>query len=88
MPLVWFVNAAVVFGLMAHFLDVPRFYVHGVLFGSVLLLVEWPNALWNLEIPLWIAFGTPAVVIVGIGLVKLTQFVRDYPVISVSDGSR
>lgn len=88
MPLVWFANAVLVFGLMAHFLDVPRFYIHGVLFGSALLLVEWPNAVWDVEIPVWIAFGAPAIAIVGIGLAKLTQFVRNYPVISITDASR
>ena len=87
MPIVWFVNATVVFSLMAHFLDVPRFHIHGVLFGSALLIKEWPGALWDIEVPLGVAFGAPAAVIVGIGLVKLAQFLRDHPVISATDAA-
>lgn len=87
MPIVWFVNATVVFSLMAHFLDVPRLHIHGVLFGSALLIKEWPGALWDIEVPLGVAFGAPAAVIVGIGLVKLAQFLRDHPVISATDAS-
>ena len=47
LPLVWFVNAVVVMGAMAYFLDVPRFYVYGVLFGLVmiLLLCSWHSTL-------------------------------------------
>jgi hypothetical protein len=85
MPIVWFVNATIVFSLMAHFLDVPRFHVHGVLFGSALMLREWPSALWGVEVPLGVAFGAPAAVIVGIGLVKLSQFLSNYPVVASRD---
>jgi hypothetical protein len=86
-PLVWFVNATVVFSLMAHFLDVPRFHIHGVLFGSAMLLKEWPEALWDFEVPLGVAFGAPAAVIVIVGLFKLTRFLGNYPVVAATTDS-
>lgn len=79
MPLVWFVNAAVVFGAMAYFLDVPRFYLYGFLFGLAMPLLIWPDVLWDYRLPPWAAFGGPAAVIVTIGVVKLARFLQDYP---------
>ena len=79
MPLAWFVNAVVVMGAMAYFLDVPRFYLYGFLFGLAMPLLIWPDVLWDYRVPPWAALGGPAVVIVAIGLFKLTHFLRDYP---------
>jgi len=80
LPVVWFVNATVVLGAMAYLLDVPRFYLYGVLFGLVGPLLIWPDVLWDFRVPPPIAFGVPAVPIVVIGLWKLARFLRDYPV--------
>jgi hypothetical protein len=79
MPLLWFLNAVVVMGAMAHFLDVPRFYLYGVLFGLAMPLLVWPDVLWNISIPPWFAFGAPGVAIVAIGLYKLRRFLSQYP---------
>lgn len=79
MPLVWFVNSVVVFGAMAYFLDVPRFYLYGFLFGSAMPLLIWPDVLWDYRVAPWIAFGIPAVIILMIGLFKLKRFLKDYP---------
>jgi hypothetical protein len=92
MPVLWFINAVVVMGAMAHFLDVPRFYVYGVLFGLAMPLLVWPDVVWDISIPPWVAFGAPGVVIVAIGLFKLRRFLRQYPplpsVQEVPHGSR
>ncbi len=79
LPLVWFVNATVVLGAMAYLLDVPRFYLYGVLFGLVGPLLIWPDVLWDSRVPPLVAFGAPAVPIIIIGLWKLTHFLKDYP---------
>ena len=87
MPLVWFINAVVVFGAMAYLLDVPRFYLHGFLFGLAMPLMVLPDVLWNYRVPPWIALGGPAAVIVMIGLFKLTRFLREYPVRSITEAT-
>jgi len=79
MPVVWFVNATVVFGAMAYFLDVPRLLVIGALFGSVLLNLEVPRLVWDTKPPLWVGFGIPAAIIAVIGAWKLVGFLRTYP---------
>lgn len=79
MPLLWFVNAVVVFGAMAYLLDVPRFYVYGVAFGTLMPLVIWPDALWGLEVPMWLVFGLAGGSLVLIGVRKLRRFLREYP---------
>ncbi len=80
MPLGWFLNAVVVFGAMAYFLDVPRFYVYGLLFGAAMPLLVWPDVFFDVRLPAWVAFGSPAVVITTVGLVKLGRFLRNYPI--------
>jgi hypothetical protein len=87
MPLIWFLNAVVVMGAMAYFLDVPRFYLYGFLFGLVMPVMVWPDVLWNYRTPRWISFGVPAAIIVAIGLIKLVRFLRDYPVRSIMEPS-
>lgn len=80
LPVVWFVNATVVLGLMAYLLDVPRFYLYGVLFGLVGPLLIWPDVLWNVRVPPPLVFGAAAVPILAIGAWKLVHFLRTYPI--------
>ena len=87
MPAIWFINAVVVMGAMAHFLDVPRFYLYGFLFGLVMPAMVWPDVLWDYRTPRWISFGVPAAIIITIGLIKLVRFLRDYPVRSTMEPS-
>lgn len=77
--LVWFVNAVVVLGAGAYFLDVPRFYLHGVLWGLAMPLLIWPDLLWDYKLRPWLAWGIPGTVIAGVGIYKLVHFLRDYP---------
>ena len=79
MPLVWFLNAVVVMGAMAYFLDVPRFLLLGFVFGLAMPLLVWPDVVWGIRVSPAVAFGAPAAVIVGVGLVKLRRFLREYP---------
>jgi hypothetical protein len=78
-PLLWFVNAVVVLGAMAYFLDVPRFYAYGLLFGLVMPLLVWPDVLWDLRIEHWLVFAIPGLAVIGVGLYKLRRFLRRYP---------
>lgn len=85
LPVVWFLNATVVLGVMAYLLDVPRFYLYGVLFGLVGPLQIWPDALWDVRFPPALAFAIPATPILAIGAWKLVRFLKAYPVL-VTDG--
>jgi hypothetical protein len=87
MPLIWFLNAVVVLGAMAYFLDVPRFYLYGFLFGSVMPVMIWPDVLWDYRVAPVIALGGPAVITIAIGLFKLSRFLRDYPIRPGLEGS-
>ena len=79
LPVIWFVNATVVLGAGAYFLDVPRFYAYGVIFGLAMPLLIWPDLWWDYKIPPWIAFGVPGAVVAAVGLYKLVEFLRSYP---------
>jgi hypothetical protein len=85
MPAIWFVNAVVVLGAMAYLLDVPRFYLYGFLFGTVMPVMIWPDVLWGYRIPPAVAMGIPALVAIVIGLFKLTSFLKNYPARTVTE---
>ena len=78
-PVAWFVNAVLVFGLMAYNLDVPRFYAYGLVAGLLMPLMIWPDALWGIEVPAWAVFGVAGVAVIAYGVVKLRRFLRQYP---------
>ncbi len=80
LPVIWFVNATVVLGLMAYLLDVPRMFLYGVLFGLAGPLLIWPDVLWNVRVPPPMIFTVLAVPIVAIGAWKLVRFLQNYPV--------
>ena len=77
---IWAVQAIVVFGLGAYFLDVSRFYAYGVLYaipvpvGIVLLQ--------NTGLPgfMFLPFGVSGGIMVLIGVVMFVRFLRDYPI--------
>jgi hypothetical protein len=76
---VWAVQAVVVFGLGAYFLDVSRFYAYGMLYalpvpvGIVLLQ--------NTGFPglMFLPFGISGGIMVLIGVVLFIRFLREYP---------
>lgn len=78
LPFILLANSVIVFGLMAYFLDVPRFLLYGFLFPAPLIAIFWWGPLTLAETLL--AFGVPIAIIVGTGLHKLARFLRDYPV--------
>ena len=78
-PLLWILNSMIVFGAMAYLLDVPRFYIHGVIIGFAMPILIWPDVLWDTQVPPWLAFGGPGLVVAAIGFYKLIHFLRAYP---------
>lgn len=86
-PLIWFLNSVVVLGAMAYFLDVPRFYTHGVIVGMAMPLLIWPDVLWDHQLQPWIAFGFPGLIVMAIGAYKLVVFLREYPAGSAEESA-
>lgn len=82
LPAVWFVNAVVVFGVGAYLLDVPRFLLLGLLIGTAMPALIWPDLLWDRQVHPVLAFGVPGAAVVAIGLDRLLRFLRDYPVLT------
>jgi hypothetical protein len=81
-PFILLANSVIVFGSMAYFLDVPRFFLYGFLFPVPFFATIWFRPLTLAEALL--AYGAPVAIIVGIGVYKLTRFLRDYPVTGAS----
>lgn len=86
-PVVFFVNATVVFGFMAQMLDVPRFWIYGPLFGLPIVLRELTRLGGGAGLPLTLCFVLPASVAVGVGLWKLRAFLRDHPAVVLEEGA-
>ena len=78
---VWPAQTIVVFGLAAYFLDVPRFYAYGVLYGlpfpAGMLLVK--NTDLTVLGSVAIAYSVPVGVMVLIGVILFVRFLRQYP---------
>jgi len=53
--------------------------LYGFLFGLPMPLLAWPRILWGISVPAWAALGIPGVVIVSIGLYKLSRFLGNWP---------
>ena len=80
LPAAWVVNAIVVFSLGAYFLDFSRLYLIGVMYALAVPLDIVFRQLTDIDLS-FIAFGAPAMVILIIGLVVFTRFLRDYPLL-------
>jgi hypothetical protein len=78
---IWPVQTIVVFGLAAYFLDIPRFYLYGVLYG---LPLPFGVALaQNTELSglgsMAITYIVPVGIMVLTGVVLFIRFLRAYP---------
>ena len=79
-PAVWVVNAIVVFSLGAYFLDFSRLYLIGLMYALAVPLDIVFRKFSDIDLS-FLAFGVPAMVILIIGLVVFTRFLRDYPLL-------
>jgi hypothetical protein len=78
---VWPAQTIIVFGLAAYFLDVPRFYAYGVLYGLPfpvgILLVK--NTDLTVLGSTATTYGVSVGVMILIGVILFVRFVRQYP---------
>jgi hypothetical protein len=79
-PVAWVVNMIIVFSLGAYFLDFSRLYLIGVMYALPVPLDILFRKFADIDLS-FIAFGVPAMVILIIGLVVFTRFLRDYPLL-------
>jgi len=84
---VWAVQAIVVFGLGAYFLDVSRFYAYGMLYA--IPLPVGVVLLQNTGLPglMFLPFGVSGGVMVIIGVALFIRFLREYPLPAVEAGA-
>ena len=77
-PLGWMVNALIVFGLMAYFMDFPRLYIIGMLYAVTVPIAGALREFAEIDVG-YIVFGIAAAIILVMGLVILSRFLRDHP---------
>ncbi|MHC4166785.1 MAG: hypothetical protein ACYSWQ_07500 [Planctomycetota bacterium] len=78
MPLVWAVNAMVVFSLLAHYLDCPRLYGYGVLFALPVPVDSAIKKFAGVNLSP-VTFAVPAIIMLVVGMVLLLGFLRQHP---------
>jgi hypothetical protein len=79
-PAAWALNMLLVFGLMGYFLEFERLYFTGLVYAIVLPLDAILRKTTGLRIvPYMLLFA--GLLIVAVGIVYLTRFLRNYPVI-------
>ena len=79
-PAAWVVNMIIVFSLGGYFLDFNRLYLIGLMYALPVPLDILFRKFADIDLS-FIAFGVPAMVILIIGLVVFTRFLRDYPLL-------
>lgn len=77
--IIFAINALIVFSLMAYYLDFPRLYIYSIFFATSIFIVETSSSHVGSTYDNVIGFGMFGVVVVLVGLLHLTRFVRRYP---------
>ena len=77
--IIFAINALIVFSLMAYYLDFPRLYIYSIFFATSIFIVETSRSHVGSLYDTVIGFGMFGVVILLIGVLHLTRFVRKYP---------
>lgn len=77
--IIFVINALIVFSLMAYYLDFARLYIYSIFFATSIFIIETSSSHVGSTYDNLIGFGMFGVVIVLIGLLHLTRFVRRYP---------
>lgn len=78
LPGIWVGNMLIVFSLAAYFLHFNRLYLVGALFAIAVPLDIILRELTHRDLTV-VAFGVPAMIILTMGIVVLTRFLRKYP---------
>lgn len=84
-PAAWVANSIIVFSLLAYYLDCTRLYAYGVLFALPVPVDMLVNELLGVKL-ITIALAVSATIMLLVGTVLLTRFLRDYP-LAVKDES-
>jgi hypothetical protein len=82
LPAAWVVNALLVFGLGAYFLDFDRLYVIGALYAVAIPLDILLSKYTGMTMTAPVAIGVPAAIVLVMGTVVFTRFLRDYPLVA------
>ncbi|KYK33512.1 MAG: hypothetical protein AYK22_09015 [Thermoplasmatales archaeon SG8-52-3] len=77
--IIFAINALIVFSLMAYYLDFPRLYIYSIFFATSILIIETSSSHVGSTYDTVIGFGMFGVVVLLVGLLHLTRFVRRYP---------
>jgi hypothetical protein len=79
---VWVAQVIVVFGIGAYFLDIPRFYIYGVLYAipfPAAIALDENRIFANSKVAFPLTFGASAGIMVLVGLMLFARFLSDYP---------
>jgi uncharacterized membrane-anchored protein len=77
--IIFAINALIVFSLMAYYLDFPRLYIYSIFFATSIFIVETSRSHVGSTYDTLIGFGMFGIVVVLVGILHLTRFVRRYP---------
>ena len=77
--IIFAINALIVFSLMAYYLDFPRLYIYSIFFAISIFIIETSSSHVGSTYDNVIGFGMLGVVILLVGILHLTRFVRRYP---------
>ena len=77
--IIFAINALIVFSLMAYYLDFPRLYIYSIFFAISIFIIETSSSHVGSTYDNVIGFGMFGVVVVLVGILHLTRFVRRYP---------
>ena len=79
LAIIFAMNVFIVFGLVAYFLDYSRLYVIAVLFALTIPFLEILKLFFDSPFNVLIAFGLPGIIVIGIGVIYLYRFIKNYP---------
>ena len=77
--IIFAINALIVFSLLAYYLDFPRLYIYSIFFATSIFIVETSSSHVGSTYDTLIGFGMSGVIVILVGFLHLTRFVRRYP---------
>ncbi len=77
-PLIFALNALLVFGLIGYFTSFERLYYIGVLFALPVPIDQWLYDSYGINLD-YILFLIPAAIIIGVGIWYFIRFLKSYP---------
>jgi len=84
MPLLWFVNCAIVFSALAYLLDFTRLYFIGAVFAITVPVDDLLRRTTEVDVS-YLVFGIPGLIVLGVGIGILIHFLKTYSVPEVDN---